>query len=146
MPLLDRAHEFFTALNAQDLDRAVAMLGPSVAVRTPLGSFVGREAYRNWIAAHFRAIPDFTHEIRGMAAAADQTLAFELHASGTFTGPLAMPDGDVAPTGRSIDVSAVDLWRFEGALVVEYHLYFDRLDFLGQLGLAPDGRMAQPAA
>ena len=76
---------------------------------------------------HFRAMPDFTHEIRGIAVESDRAIAFELHATGTMTGPLAMPSGDIPPTGRSIDISASDFWRFEDGLIALYHLYFDRL-------------------
>jgi steroid delta-isomerase-like uncharacterized protein len=137
MSLLQQAKQFFAALNAQDLDKVVAMISPSADIRTPLGSFTGGEAYREWMLMHFRAMPDFTHEIRGITAESGQMLAFELHATGTHTGPLATPGGDVPATGRTIDVSAADLWRFENGLIVEYHLYFDGLDFFGQLGIAP---------
>jgi predicted ester cyclase len=137
MSLLAQAEHFFAALNAHDLDEVAAAIAPSANIRTPIGSFTGGEAYREWILMHFRAMPDFTHEIRGIAVESDQALAFELHATGTMTGPLAMPNGDLPPTGRSIDISASDFWRFENGLIVEYHLYFDRLDFFGQLGLTP---------
>lgn len=137
MPLIDQVREFFTALNAHDLDTIVSKFSPSAHIRSPIGSFVGGEAYREWMLMHFRAMPDFTHEVRGLFAETDQTVAFELHATGTMTGPLAMPGGDLAPTGRSIDVSASDFWRYENGLIVEYHLYFDGLDFFRQLGLTP---------
>lgn len=137
MSLLAQAEQFFAALNAHDLDEVVAAIAPSANIRTPIGSFTGGEAYREWILMHFRAMPDFTHEIRGIAAESDRAIAFELHATGTMTGPLAMPSGDLPPTGRTIDISASDFWQFEDGLIVEYHLYFDRLDFFGQLGLNP---------
>lgn len=137
MSLLKQAEDFFTALNAHDLDQVVAMISPSANISTPIGSFTGGEAYRDWMLMHFRAMPDFTHEIRGMAAESDQTIAFELHATGTMTGPLTMPNGDVPPTGRTIDVSAADFWRFEDGLIVDYHLYFNLADFLAQLGIPP---------
>jgi steroid delta-isomerase-like uncharacterized protein len=138
MSLLDQAKEFFAALNAKDMDRVVSMISPSAEVYSPIGSFTGGEAYREWMQMHFRAIPDFTHEIRGLAVESGQTLAFELHATGTMTGPLATPKGDVPPTGKTVDVSAADFWRFdEDRRIVEYHLYFNLLDFLGQLGLDP---------
>src|SRR5438045_8086840 len=35
---------------------------------------------------NIRAMPNLAHEIRGMAAESDQTLTFELHATGTMTG------------------------------------------------------------
>ena len=136
MSLLDRAQEFFTSLNAQDMDKVVSMISPRAEIVTPIGNFTGGEAYRDWMLMHFRAFPDFTHEIRGLAAESNQTIAFELHATGTHTGPLDLPSGTIEPTSKSLDVSAVDVWRFENGLIVEYHLYFNLLDFLGQLGIA----------
>ncbi|WP_309731578.1 nuclear transport factor 2 family protein [Chamaesiphon sp. OTE_75_metabat_556] len=138
MSLLNLASDFFTALNAHDLDKVAAAISPVANIHTPIGSFVGGEAYREWMLMHFRAMPDFTHEIRGMAVESSATLAFELHATGTMTGSLALPSGDALPTGRAIDISAADFWQFENGLIVEYHLYFDRLDFFGQLGLPAD--------
>lgn len=141
MSLLETAHRFFTALNAQTMDEVVAMISPSCQVRTPIGSFTGGEAYREWMLMHFRALPDFTHEIRGMAAEQGEVVAFELHAFGTHTGPLDMPGGPIPPTNRRLDVSAVDVWRVENGLIVDYNLYFDRLDFFGQLGLLSEDQI-----
>ena len=135
MALLERARRFFDALNAQDLDTVASMIAPSADIRTPIGAFTGGAAYRDWMAMHFRARPDFIHAVRGFTAELGQTLAFVLHASGTFSGPLALPGGEAAPTGRRIDISAVDVWRFDDGLITDYRLYFDRLDFLDQLGL-----------
>lgn len=137
MSLLAQAEQFFTALNAHDLDKVAAAIAPNASIVTPIGSFTGGEAYREWMLMHFRAMPNFTHKIRGIAVESAQSLAFELHATGTMTGPLAMPSGDLQPTGKTIDISASDFWRFEDGLIVEYHLYFDRLDFFGQLGVTP---------
>jgi predicted ester cyclase len=133
MSLREQAERLFTALNAKDFDTAAAMISPSVDIRTPMGAFTGGRADREWIAEHFRAFPDMYHEIRGIAVESDQTLAFEWRA----TGPLAMPGGEVPPTGKTIGLPGADFWRCEGGLIVAYHLYFDRLAFLAQLGLAP---------
>jgi len=80
MSLLERAQRFFTTLNAQDPDAVVAMISPSCDIRTPQGSFTGGGAYREWISGLFRAVPDMTHELRGIAVESGQTIAFELHA------------------------------------------------------------------
>jgi steroid delta-isomerase-like uncharacterized protein len=137
MSLLKQAEGHFEALNAMDLDAAVAMISPSADIRTPMGAFTGGTAYGEWISRLFRALPDMCHEIRGIAVEEGQTLAFEWYTTGTFTGPLAMPGGDVPPTGKTIDVTGADFWRFEGGLIVAYHLYFDHLELLRQLGPAP---------
>jgi predicted ester cyclase len=92
-----------------------------------------------WISEHFRAFPDLRHEIRGLAVESNQTLAFEWRATGTFVAPLATPGGEVPPNGDTIDILGSDFWRFEGGLIVNYHIYFDQLEFLRQLGLTPTG-------
>lgn len=49
MSLLAQAEHFFAALNAHDLDEVAAAIAPSANIRTPIGSFTGGEAYREWI-------------------------------------------------------------------------------------------------
>jgi steroid delta-isomerase-like uncharacterized protein len=135
MSLRQKTVDFFDALNRHDLDSAVAMVSPAAEIRTPMGSFTGGEAYRDWISTLFRAIPDMTHEITGFFVEAGETIGFELHAWGTMSGPLAGPAGDIPPTGRPMDVPGADFWRFEDGRIVAYHLYFDYSDFVRQLGL-----------
>ncbi|MFO0957562.1 MAG: nuclear transport factor 2 family protein [Isosphaeraceae bacterium] len=137
MPLLETARKFFDALNAHEMETVASMIAPTGQVHTPIGSFTGGRAFSDWMVNQFRAIPDFTHEVRGLSAEQGDTIAFELHAFGTFSGPLSLGGADIAPTNRKIDVSAVDFWRFENGLIAEYHLYFDRMDFFGQLGINP---------
>jgi predicted ester cyclase len=141
LSLLAQAKRLHAALNAMDLDTAVAMISPSAEIRTPIASFTGGEAYREWISAHFRPFPDMHHEIRGIAVESDPTLAFEWRATGTFTAPLATPEGEVPPNGRAIDIPGADVWRFERGLIVAYHVYFDQLELLRQLGLTPTRRI-----
>lgn len=59
---------------------------------------------------------------------------------GTHAGPLASPDGDLEPTGASVDLRFADIVRVEHRQIVSYHTYYDQLGFLTQLGL-----MDQPA-
>jgi predicted ester cyclase len=104
LSLLERAQRLHTALNAMDLNTAVAMINPSAKIRTPMRSLTGGEAYREWISQHFRAFPDMRHEIRGLAAESNQTIGFEWRATGTFAAPLATPEGDIPPNGKTIDI------------------------------------------
>jgi hypothetical protein len=136
MTLFEQAQTFFTAMNAKDFDTMVSMLSPTCEIRTPQGNFTGREEYRQWIAGLMRAVPDLTHELKGIKVESGNTLAFELHAFGMMTGPLGTPDGDVPPTGRHMDVGGTDFWRFNSDGLIElYHLSFDQLEFLTQLGI-----------
>ncbi|MGE3270452.1 MAG: ester cyclase [Chloroflexota bacterium] len=136
MSLYEKAQRFFTLMNAHKLDEMVAMLSPTCETRTPQGNFTGREAYKQWIGGLLRAVPDLTHELKGIEVESGDTLAFELHAFGTMTGPLETPFGEIPPTGRTMDVGGTDFWRFdENGLVAQYHLSFDQAEFMRQLGL-----------
>jgi hypothetical protein len=77
------------------------------------------------------------HQIRGLAVESNQTFAFEWRATGTFAAPLATPEGEIPPNGNTIDITGSDFWGFAGDLTVKYHIYFDQLKFLRQLGLTP---------
>jgi hypothetical protein len=49
--------------------------------------------------------------------------------------------GDIAPTGRAVQVDYIQVLRFRGGEHVSFHLMFDQLMMLEQLGL-----VAKPAA
>lgn len=60
--------------------------------------------------------------------------------SGRNTGPLALPTGDSLPaTGKEVRIRGVDLATVKEGRITEYRLYFDEMEFLGQLGLLPQG-------
>ncbi|MGH8906560.1 MAG: ester cyclase [Egibacteraceae bacterium] len=135
MSVLEQAERFFAALNAQDFDTVAAMISPSADVRTPSASFTGGEAFREWSLPQFRAIPDFIHKICGLTVESDQLLAFEVRATGTNGCPLTLPSGEVPASGRPIDIPAAGFLRLEDGLIAEYHLCYDQLEFLTQVGV-----------
>jgi N-acetylglucosamine kinase-like BadF-type ATPase len=102
LSLLERAQRLHTALNAMDLNTAVAMINPSAKIRTPMRSLTGGEAYREWISQHFRAFPDMRHEIRGLAAESNQTIGFEWRATGTFARLSRLPRATFPRTARPL--------------------------------------------
>lgn len=58
---------------------------------------------------------------------------------GTNTGPLPLPSGESLPaTGKSVRIRGCDIATVEDGRIVSYRLYFDQMDFLGQLGLLPE--------
>jgi hypothetical protein len=40
---------------------------------------------------------------------------------GTHTGPLATPDGDVEPTGASVDLRFADVSKVRDGKIISYH-------------------------
>ena len=103
----------------------------------PGGQASGRNDVISFLSVFTEAFPDLRLELKqlltnGSAAAAEGTL------SGTHDGVLHAPDGDVAPTGRAIELRWAAVYATDGDTLKSEHLFFDQLDFLGQLGLLPE--------
>jgi predicted ester cyclase len=83
----------------------------------------------------FRAFPDFKVEFPSIFYSGD-TIIFEGVAHYTFTGPMATPEGDVAPTGKSVINRFVFIAKISpNGLIAEDRTYFDNQDLMKQLGL-----------
>jgi ketosteroid isomerase-like protein len=90
------------------------------------------QLYRVWN----EAFPDNVAEILGILTDGD-TAALEGVITGTHTGIMRSPTGDLPPTGRRVRLGYSLVIRAGGGRMTSYHLYFDRLDFLTQLGVMP---------
>ena len=58
--------------------------------------------------------------------------------TGTNTGPLATPAGEVPATGRSMVLPFADVFRITDGRIAEHRIYYDGLGLLAQLGLLPE--------
>jgi predicted ester cyclase len=100
------------------------------------GHATGRDEVIRFLGVFQEAFPDLRLEIKqlvtdGPDAAAEGTLA------GTHDGVLHTPTGDVAPTGRAVELRWAAVYVTEGDTLKSEHLFFDQIDLLGQLGLLP---------
>ncbi len=95
----------------------------------------GRKAIEENQAALFRAMPDFKVEFPLILTSGDY-ITFEGVARGTFTGPLASPEGEILPTGSSVVLNFVFIAKVtqEGLIEID-RTYFDTAEYMRQLGL-----------
>jgi predicted ester cyclase len=137
MGQLDRlVHEFFDALNAADLDAVSASIDPSCDFAAPGFSGEGPVAAVGWMRPFLAAFPGIHHEVLGTVETAD-AVAFELDIAGTHTAPLVGPAGEIPPTGLDIHIAAGNFWRVSDGRITSYHIHFDQMGFMAQLGLLP---------
>jgi predicted ester cyclase len=137
--LLELTKEGLRRNDANDLDGFLAMQAADCEWVTPDGILKGREAVREYVGRFRRAFPDGRHTIE-RAVEGDDEIAVEGRWSGTHTGPFAMPDGEVPPTGRSVTIAfalfvAGDPAAGEASRVA---IYMDQLAIAAQLGLMPE--------
>ena len=81
------------------------------------------------------AFPDLRLEVDQLLS--DGTAAA---AEGTHRHPRRRPyspAGDVPPTGRAVSLRRAAIYSTDGDTLQSEHLFFDQMDFLGQLGLLP---------
>jgi predicted ester cyclase len=82
----------------------------------------------------YAAFPGVHHEIKEILGEGDN-VAVRLLISGKHTGPLAMPNGEVPPTGRDLALDAQNFIHVADGKVVEHWLSMDMASMMQQLGL-----------
>lgn len=65
------------------------------------------------------------------------TAVVEITWSGTHTGTLATPMGDIPATGKKTATAAVEIVQTSGGKITETKHYFDLMTLMTQLGLMP---------
>ena len=131
--------EVLDALSAHDLDRVAAVVDERFEFVDMGGGDVmrSREEWRAFCGVFVTAFPDLTQDVR-LLVDADEYAFAEVVARGTHTGSLATPEGEIAPTGRTIEVPFCVVMRSRDGLLVEGREYYDAATLLRQLGLASD--------
>jgi steroid delta-isomerase-like uncharacterized protein len=127
---------YLEAIDTHDLDGVRASFTGDAGIVAPGVELHGKEEIERWIRVFITAFPDLKHEVRATIETTDACVA-EVRFSGTHTGPLASPDGEIPPTGKPFVLDYVHVSRFEEGRIESDHVYFDQLTFLSQLGLLP---------
>lgn len=127
--------EYFDAIEAQDLDRAVATWKPGSLDRLyGFAEMVAPDGIRGYFASIFAAIPDFRLEVQSMVAEGDE-VAVRWRASGTFDGTQKFQG--LVPNGRSVELEGLDLLTVEEGKIVSNRAYTNGMEFARQVGALP---------
>jgi len=103
----------------------------------PSGTKFRGKAIGDSIAALASAFPDAHRELLSIYVA-ENVVVVELRIRGTHKGKLALGSKTVAPTGKSIDVPCVDVFRLERGKIVSFNCYNLPSVMQQQLGLVSD--------
>jgi predicted ester cyclase len=132
--------------NRRDLQGYRELAGAGMEMTVPGGSpGTGPDGLEQLYAAWNEAFPDNVAEILSILAETD-TASLEGVITGTHTGVMRAPTGDLPPTGRRVRLGYSLVITAEGGRMASYHLYFDRLEFLTQLGVVPSTAPAGSAS
>ena len=98
------------------------------------GTLHGLDAFKVYERAFQRAFPDGKLVLKS-AIEAGNKVAVEGAYTGTHTGPLRGPKGEIPPTNRPLNVEFSDLFEIDGNRITRHRIYYDQVQFMSQLGL-----------
>ncbi len=113
--------------NTHNLDTFDEFIAPDYVDHT---NKVEREGLRQLFVMGFTGFPDWHETIEDIIAEGDKVW-IRLSYTGTHTGEFM----GVAPTGKKVTMTGVDIYRIEKGKLVEYWHVSDRMNFNIQLGL-----------
>jgi hypothetical protein len=136
--VMDRLTE---AVNAHAGTQRIAELyAPDAVAFTPdAGEIQGRDNIVRYWQQTADMIPDGSFEMLHSYEIGN-TAIDEGFFTGRNTGPVQLPTGETLPaTQKEVRIRGVDLATVdEDGRIVDYRLYFDELELMGQLGLLPE--------
>lgn len=134
---IDVVERLDKAWNARAVDEF--NLSPDARFEAPGGEVLhGPKEYAEWLAGFWAAFPDARLDATRRWASGS-TVFTEGTFTGTHLGAFVTPAGEVAPTGASVQLRWCAVNEVRGDEVIAENLYFDRLDLLDRLGIAPAG-------
>jgi steroid delta-isomerase-like uncharacterized protein len=130
---------YWRAWSEHNSDNLLALLATDFISRSSLSQ--GRAASKDMIAKGFamfdKALPDLREELIGIVADGDR-VACQVIETATFTGPMELPSGVIAPTNRSYKLPVASFFRVNAqGLIVEQRTYWDTADWERQIGIDP---------
>jgi steroid delta-isomerase-like uncharacterized protein len=130
---------YWRAWSEHNLDDLLSLLAPDFISRSSLSP--RRAASKDMITKGFemfdKALPDLKEEVISIAAEGDRVVS-EVIETATFTGPMELPTGVIAPTNRSYKIHVASFFRINSqGLIVEQITYWDTTSIFKQIGIDP---------
>jgi len=135
--MIEAAKTMIIAYNDKNWERAKAAITPDflydeVATgRRIEGADETLAAWKGWA----QAFPDSKASFDRSYVAGNDTVVLELTWRGTHKGPLGTAMGNIAATGKSIEVRALAIVELKGEKARSQRQFFDMATLLQQIGL-----------
>ena len=131
--------KLFDGFNTSDYDAIVALAADDFELIDCASGekYVGPDGARRNAEGWLTAFPDVSVEILNIVASGDWAVA-ECVGRGTHSGPMQTPMGEVAPTGRKMELHFCSIIRVRDGKIVEGRDYYDAMSIANQLGLMPE--------
>jgi steroid delta-isomerase-like uncharacterized protein len=130
-------HRFTKVINAAKWDTLDELLTDDFTRHcqaTPNVQVNSREEFKKLQESFLASMPDQHISIEMLIAEGNKVAGYATY-SGTLTGPM----GEFPPTGKSMEIKFISIFRIEEGRIAELLVEWDNLAMLRQLGLFPPG-------
>lgn len=142
--LLDSALEIW---NNGNLALVEDVFTPEIVAHTSTfpEDIVGFEGIKNWVKFARTAFPDLHMTFDEVIVKGDKIVA-SFTFTGTNTGPLSMPSGELPPTGKKVRITGLGIDQVQNGKIAEEIVVYNVLEMMMQLGftLVPPSPPEQP--
>ena len=130
--LMDSALEIWNNGNMALVEDVFA---PEIIARTSTfpEDIVGLEGIKNWVKFARTAFPDMHMTFDEIIVKGDKIVA-RFTVTGTNTGPMSMPFGELPPTGKKVRFTGIGIDRVQNGKITEEIVVYNVLDMMLQLG------------
>lgn len=133
----EMARKLYEAFNRGDLDSALGIATDDVVVvLIPFGqTFQGKAGFRDFMGGFKRAFPDLKVTVTNQVAT-ESHVVNECSWTGTHSGPLMSPAGEIPPTNKAVAGAVFcEVWEIRDGKLARLRNYQDVSSWLRQLGL-----------
>ncbi|MGH2720151.1 MAG: ester cyclase [Actinomycetota bacterium] len=124
------------AFNGHDAAGILAAYGADCVEEAPGTTLHGSGEVVAYFSVFWDAFPDLRFTLERLVEEGASVAVFG-RCTGVHRGPLRAPGGDVAPTGRGLDLPVSTFYDIRDGRIASARLTFDQATLLGQLGLMP---------
>jgi len=139
------AERLFAVIDGQRWDEYETVMHPDVEMTSPSSTLHSAREWAEFSRGFAAAMGDGRHTPAWTIQDGD-AFAVEGVWTGTHTGPLAGPGGEIPATGRSVTLPFCAVGTLRDGRVATVAVHFDQLAMLGQLGLVPPPEPAREPA
>src|SRR2546430_418690 len=115
----DLVRRFHGALDAHDLESAVALVAPDLVNHAAIPEAQGAEGLRRIFSKLWKAMPDQRSTCEDLIAEGDRVVC-RVRVRGTQTGALEMVNLQMPATGREVSVEHIHIYRVSAGKIVEH--------------------------
>ncbi len=130
--LLDTALKVW---NEGNLDSIEDIFAPEIVAQTSTfpEDIVGHEGIKNWVKFARTAFPDMNMTFDEIITKGNK-IAATFTVTGTNTGPLVLPEGELPPTGKQVRFHGIGIDYVENGKIVKELVVYNVLEMMMQLG------------